>query len=99
LDLLFNSTDSSEHGDARGKLYKIKTDGTNKTKITDEYASYVNVSGDWIYYSNLNETERVLELYKIKTDGTNRTKINNDKVSFCVVGNTKVLPHKFSTAY
>jgi hypothetical protein len=55
-------------------LYKIKTDGTAKTKISSEGATHINVIGDWIYYINGN----VGSIYKIKIDGTGKTKLFDD---------------------
>lgn len=60
----------------KSELYKIRTDGTGKTKISDDYAEEINVLGDWIYYANLTDNYRV---YKIKTDGTGKTKVISDK--------------------
>jgi hypothetical protein len=56
-------------------LYKIKTDGTGKTKLSNNGAKSINVVGDWIYYSNGNDK---LKIYKIKTDGTGESKLNDD---------------------
>jgi len=57
------------------KLYKVKTDGTGKTKISDDSPIFINVVSDWIYYSNDNDDGKI---YKIRTDGTERTKLNNE---------------------
>ncbi|MCA1075897.1 DUF5050 domain-containing protein [Clostridium bowmanii] len=57
-------------------IYKLKTDGTGKTKICSDNAREMMVIGDWIYYCNYTDKGN---LYKIKVDGTNRTKIANDK--------------------
>jgi hypothetical protein len=56
------------------KLYKMKTNGTQKTKVYDIHADYKNISGDWIYYGNFHDGD----LMKIKLDGTGRTKISDD---------------------
>ena len=67
-----------------GYIYKIKTDGSNLTKIIDNESSYINVVGDWIFYRNNSDSGSI---YKIKTDGSNRTKINDDYSNFInVVG-------------
>lgn len=60
-------------------LYKIKKDGTKKTKIIDDAPYYINVVGNWIYYSN---EYYYGHLYKIKTDGSGRTPINVDATDF-----------------
>ena len=74
--LYFETSDlEGENGD----IVKIKNDGTNKSTICDDTAEYINVSGDWIYYSNVSDDYK---LYKIKTDGTGKTKINDDDAMF-----------------
>jgi hypothetical protein len=52
-------------------LYKVRTDGTQATKLNDRFSSYINIVGDWIYYSN------GVYLYKIRTDGTQETKLSD----------------------
>lgn len=56
------------------KLYKIKIDGTDKTKISDMRANELVVYGNWIYFSNYSHGGY---LFKIKTDGTELTKLND----------------------
>jgi uncharacterized protein YdcH (DUF465 family) len=55
-------------------IYKIKTDGTEKTKITadsvmDSDYPDINVFDNYIYYRNASDGNK---LYRIKTDGSNR---------------------------
>ena len=57
------------------KLYKVKTDGTGKTKLSNDMSSYVNVIGDWIYYLSIDGD---IGIYKIKTDGTEKTRIGEE---------------------
>lgn len=54
-------------------LFKISKDGKSKEVLSDDEASSINVIGDWIYYSNWDDYEK---LYRIKTDGTGRQKLN-----------------------
>lgn len=56
------------------KLYRIKVDGTEKTRILNERAVYITVYGEWIYFSNYSYGGNI---YKIRIDGTGRTKLNN----------------------
>ncbi|MBU3191368.1 cell wall-binding repeat-containing protein [Clostridium bowmanii] len=56
-------------------IYKLKTDGTGKTKICSDDAREMMVMGDWIYYCNYSDSGK---LYKIKVDGSSRTKIVDD---------------------
>lgn len=65
-------------------LYKIKTGGTEKTKLNNDDTLYINIIGNWIYYTNGNDNHTI---YKIKTDGTEKTKLNNDdSFSINVIG-------------
>lgn len=56
-----------------GKLYKVKTDGIDKTKLTDDKIKTFNVSNGFMYTVEDIESQR---LYKMKTDGTEKTKMN-----------------------
>lgn len=70
---IYNGTTYSSDNN---KLYKMKTDGTNKTKVCDDVASYINVKSGWIYYFNESDMNDIYyggKLYKIKIDGTERT--------------------------
>jgi hypothetical protein len=58
-----------------GKLYKMKTDGTEKVKLSDDSAYYINVIGDYVYYNGWDSKSN--RLYKIKTDGTERIALND----------------------
>jgi hypothetical protein len=64
----------------RGRLYKMKTDGTQLTKIADDTDCYsMNLQGDAIFY--LREdidaagSNRPSKLYRIQTDGTKQIEI------------------------
>jgi uncharacterized repeat protein (TIGR02543 family) len=66
-------------------LYKIKTDGTSKTKInfgTGNYLTcptpqYIVVIEDWVYLPLANKIERTEDLYRVKTDGSTAKKVLN----------------------
>jgi len=55
-------------------LYKIKTDGTGETKISDDAAFCLNFYKDWLYYVNSSDNNKI---YKIKTDGSERTVVSD----------------------
>lgn len=59
----------------RGKLYKMKNDGSSKIKLSDNKALYINVIDEWIYYCNISDNKKI---YKVKTDGSCTTKISDD---------------------
>ncbi|OLN31745.1 putative cell-wall-anchored protein SasA (LPXTG motif) [Desulfosporosinus metallidurans] len=51
-------------------LYKMKTDGTGRTKLNSEHSASINVVDDWIYYSKVSSNSNAWSNYKIRTDGT-----------------------------
>ena len=65
-------------------IYKIKTDGTDKTKLSDDadFPTCVNVKDGWVYYSNFSDNRCI---YKMRTDGSERTKINNEQSTYLIV--------------
>jgi putative cell wall-binding protein len=71
-------------------LYKIKTDGTSKTKINfgteDSFicldVNDVVVIEDWVYLSLLNKAEHVNQLCRIKTDGSTVQKVLSSSPRF-----------------
>ncbi len=65
------------------KLYKIKTDGTEKTKLNDDHSTYINVSGDWVYYTSSSSAGTYGgKIYKIKIDGSGKTKLSDDEAGY-----------------
>ena len=48
-------------------LYKIRTDGSNKTKVNNDSTGHFRIVGDWIYYEHRDDDWC---LYRIRTDGT-----------------------------
>jgi hypothetical protein len=65
-------------------LYKMKTDFTSRTLLTENEVSNLNVIGDWIYFTDLSKDEHI---YKMRTDGSMQTFISDAKCSFMVVYN------------
>ncbi|HEX2927919.1 MAG TPA: DUF5050 domain-containing protein [Ruminiclostridium sp.] len=54
-------------------IYKVKTDGTHRTRLTSNRQSrLIKVIGSWIYYYSEGATSTV---YKMKTDGSSKTKV------------------------
>lgn len=50
-----------------GSIYKIKTDGTQNTKINDISSCNININGDWIYFKSLSP-DKYYEMYRMKKD-------------------------------
>jgi hypothetical protein len=63
-------------------LYRESLASGEKSKLNEDQAYYLNVSGDWVYYVNGTDKDAI---YKIKTDGTERTKINDIPSEYLVV--------------
>jgi hypothetical protein len=70
-------------GDSEGKvyyrsesdhwaLYKANLDGSEKTKLSDDRISNINVLGGWVYYTSFDDN---FSIYKIRTDGSDRQRI------------------------
>lgn len=64
------------------KLYKMKTDGTNPTKLNDDDSSKINICSNWIYYFNNDDNNA---LYRIMTDGSKRMMVNDAEVNILEV--------------
>ena len=68
-----NDADSS-------KLYKVRTDGSGKTKLCDDKIYWLIILGNWIYYGvffpALCANAELELIYKIRMDGTERQEIN-----------------------
>ncbi|MGV8980870.1 DUF5050 domain-containing protein [Clostridium sp.] len=74
--------ETSDLNGENGNIMRMKKDGTNLSTICDDTAEFINVSGEWIYYSNASDSYK---LYKIKIDGTDKTKISDDEAMFMSV--------------
>lgn len=61
-----------------GGICRMKTDGSNKQLICDDYASAFVIEDNWIYYINPSDK---YALYRVKTDGSNKQLICEDNVS------------------
>jgi predicted small secreted protein len=70
------------NGNDESRLYKMLTDGTQVTKLSDEYSLFsFKISGDWIYYTSDIEEFINYKLYKMRLDGTDQLKLNDDIIS------------------
>lgn len=58
-------------------LYRVKTDGTNNMKLSDDDATQMMVIGDSIYYSvsSHDKHNSKLGIYKMNLDGTNKNQL------------------------
>lgn len=60
-----------------GGIYKITTDGEDKTEIHDASAFSVNVFDDWVYFANWDDD---WQPYKVRTDGSDAGRILGTEV-------------------
>jgi len=59
---------------------RIKTDGSQFGRLTDNTVTSLTVKDDWIYYRKNDE-----RLYRMKTNGSANTKLSNDRISFMTI--------------
>lgn len=83
-DWIYYSAITPDDTDA---IYKVKTDGSDRTKLTDDSILY-SMSGkgfqldeDWFYYLSADD-ER--SLYRVKTDGSKRESLAGEALAFYV---------------
>lgn len=61
-------------------LYKVKKDGSGSEKMLEDQLSYLNVVGEWVYYTNYKDG-----IYRMKTDGTEKQKLySGDVFGLCI---------------
>lgn len=63
-------------------LYKQKIDGSERTKLNNDRPEYINVIGDWIYYTNAYDSNKI---YKCKTDGSDKDVLHDGTCSLMTV--------------
>lgn len=62
-------SDLERYTDEKSAFYKIRLDGTEKTKLSDKKFGWsFDIYKDWIYYTNESNSKSLL--YKMKTDGS-----------------------------
>lgn len=61
------------------RMYKMKLDGSNRSKIADDQVIFMAVAGNTIYYSNYSDGQK---LYAMGTDGSQRRKLTDDQAGF-----------------
>lgn len=94
-DWLFYSINERAASKADSGLYKIKQDGTEKTKLYKQGVGEINLLGDWIYFIVSTTVEDgtpiSVDLKKIKTDGTGLVNLltmkDNDILWMQIAGN------------
>lgn len=62
-----------------GKIYKMKTDGSEKTSLNNSYSGLLNIYDGWIYYNNYDDNYKI---YRVKTDGSENMAVCEDSVRY-----------------
>lgn len=65
--------------DDNNRLYRIRTDGSDRLPLTNGGAWFATLIGDWIYYISENDQYHI---YKISTDGSGKIRISDDAAWF-----------------
>jgi hypothetical protein len=68
-------------------IYRIRNDGTQKTKLSNDDAWNLFILDDWIYYGNWNVGGR---LYRVRTDGTSRIRLSDQVVTHINVAEDQI---------
>ncbi len=63
-------------------------------KVSDDKASYINIIGDWIYYTTGKEN---YSMVKVRTDGTGRTILSGDQAEYMNVVGDRIYYANFSS--
>jgi len=81
----------------RGKLYRIKIDGTRREKLTDEDCEYLTIVGDWAYYLN---KDRKIHKLNLRKDGFRMKYSNlNNRTMDGITTNSCSFPRKVSLRF
>ncbi len=60
------------NADDGNSLYKVKADGTERTRLNYSESTIIDIIGDWLYYHNDSDRSKV---YRVKTDGSENNKV------------------------
>lgn len=96
-----NLGEISQSGDqiymvVKNRLYRVNSDWTGRTKVTDLPVSSIFISDEWIYFT---DDPDISNLYRMKKDGSERTKLSEDNVAqYCVSGDMVLYSTKKSLA-
>ncbi len=96
-----NLGEISQSGDqiymvVKNRLYRVNSDWTGRTKVTDFPVSSIFISDEWIYFT---DDPDISNLYRMKKDGSERTKLSEDNVAqYCVSGDMVLYSTKKSLA-
>jgi len=66
-----------------GRIYKIRTDGSERTRLSDDWSRSINVVDGWIYYYGAGDNG--YGIYKMRTDGSERTRLSDNQTLWITV--------------
>lgn len=86
-------TSFKENG--KGTLTKIKTDGSEQERMSDNFAEYINVVGNWLYFVGYNHSNGNSTISKIRLSGKDEKALatiskDNCKFSYLFVYNDRL---------
>lgn len=82
--IYYTNMDKDDDGKRYFELYKVRTDGSGRTRINGDAAGYLNVVGDWLYYVSGKVDEESYfgfnfdGIYRVRTDGSEHTLVCQD---------------------
>ncbi len=62
-----------------GKIYRMKTDGSESSVLNDSYSSFINICDGYVYYINDDDSYKI---YKVKEDGSENTLVCEDSANY-----------------
>lgn len=72
--------------DSLGNHYQIKPDGTGQSRITQENSGYMNVTGGYIFYTNMSDNNCMYGIVSRGVAGTKRKFTDHTSYEFSMVG-------------
>lgn len=79
--IYYISRNESENEAKYSRIFRIRSDGSNREQLSEEPAAAFNISGNIIFYLNLNDQS----LAMIRTDGTGQSKISDIPMNYITV--------------
>ena len=53
-------------------LFKVKVDGTERSRLNHSDSTIIDIIGQWLYYHNESDGSKV---YRVKTDGSENIRV------------------------
>lgn len=60
----------------KNRLYKIKTDGTKKTRLNNDHSIPICINNNWVFYYYYNyDKDESMRIFRIRTDGSGKKQL------------------------